>query len=120
MDEIWLRLGLIAGALAVALVVTLVLRARASAGPTRIEATGMAEGLYLFTSSSCGDCRSARKTMNETVGDAGFVEINWEEQPGIFHQIGVGAVPATMVVANDGSGTLYSGSPLRALATLGP
>jgi len=119
MDELWTRLALIAGALIVALAVTLILRARGKAGPRRLESTGLVAGVYLFTSSTCPDCRPARKKLMGKLGD-GFVEMNWEQEPGVFHQLGVSAVPATLLVAADGSGTLFSGQPDKALSRLGP
>ena len=120
MDEVWARLGLIAGALLVALVVTLVLRARARGAPQRLESTGLEAGIYYFSSASCPDCRSVRRKLTEALGESGFLEFNWEQQPGVFHDLSVDAVPATLVVNTDGSGTLYPGQPDRALATVGP
>lgn len=119
MDEIWIRLGLIAGALTVAFVVTVILRSRAAGSPRRLESTGLVQGVYLFTSSTCLDCRPARKKLVERLGE-GFVEMNWEREPGVFHGLGVEAVPATLIVATDGSGTLFPGQPEKVLNQLGP
>ncbi len=119
MDEIWIRLGLIAGALGMAFVVTLILRSRAGGSPRRLESTGLIAGVYLFTSSTCQDCRPARSKLTERLGDR-FIEMNWEREPALFHELGVVAVPATLVVEADGSGTLFPGQPEKALSRLGP
>lgn len=119
MNEIWVRLALIVGALGVALVVTLILRSRATGSPRQLESTGLIAGVYLFTSSSCPDCRPAYRKLTERLGEE-FVEMNWEREPGVFHDVGVVAVPATLIVDADGSGTLFPGQPDKALTQLGP
>jgi hypothetical protein len=119
MDEIWSRLTLIAGALGVALLVALSLRSRASRSSRRFETTGLAGGVYLFTSSACLDCRPARDALAESLGDE-FVEIAWERDPVLFQQLDVSEVPATLLVEADGSGTLFPGQPDKALSQLGP
>ena len=118
MDEIWVRLALIASALGIALFVILILRFRAKT-PRRLESTGLDVGVYLFTSSACPDCGPARNKLSEKLGDR-FVEMNWEEEPTVFEELGISGVPATLVVEADGSGTLFSGQPERMLNRLGP
>ena len=120
MDELWARIGLIVGALGVAYAVTVILRARAAGSPISLEATGLAEGVYFFSSSACPDCRQARARLEDGLGESGFTELRWEESPGVFHELGVAAVPATLLVDADGSGTLYPGHPDKALVRLGP
>jgi len=119
MDELWIRLGLIVGALMVALAVTVILRARGAGSPRRLESTGLVAGVYFFSSATCPDCRPARKMLAAQLGD-GFVEMNWEREPGMFNQLEVIAVPATLIVEPDGSGTLFPGQPDKALGRLGP
>lgn len=120
MDEIWLRLGLIAGALIVAAAAILVLRMR-STGPKRsLGDTGLERGVYFFSSSACPDCSLTRRTLIESLGEQGFLELIWEDDPGVFHRLGVDAVPATLIVAADGSGTLWPGRAESALESLGP
>lgn len=120
MDEIWLRVALIGGALAVAASVTMFLRWRATGSPSEVEDVGLDVGVYLFTSSACPDCASVRRTLTEELGGEGFEEVRWEEDPGLFHRLGIDAVPATLVVNRDGSGMLWPGRPEDALASLGP
>lgn len=120
MDEVWARLGLIAGALAVAGAATWAMRSRSKGAPRRIETTGLGPGVYLFTSAACPDCRHIRSRLTRELGEAGFVELEWEKEPGLFHDLGVGAVPATLLVAADGSGVIWPGPPDEALARLGP
>lgn len=120
MDDVWLRLGLIAGALAVAALATVVLRSRLKGRPRVLEATGLEAGIYLFTSATCPDCSSVRRTLIDEMGESGFVELSWEQEPGEFHRLGIDAVPATVVVARDGSATLWPGRADEALRALGP
>lgn len=120
MSEVWLRVGLIAGALAVAALATVILRSRITGRPKILEATGLGPGIYLFTSAACPDCSSARRTLIDGLGEDGFVELRWEQEPGMFHQLSIAAVPATVIVADDGSGTLWPGHPEPALNSLGP
>lgn len=119
MDEVWIRLILIAGALGAALLITMVLRSRSSGSSRHLETTGLAEGVYLFTSSACLDCLSAREALAKSIGDQ-FVEIEWNRNPALFDQLGVSAVPATLLVDPDGSGRVFPGQPGRALSRLGP
>lgn len=120
MDEIWFRLGLIGGALLVAAISTLVLRSRSSGKMRALPNTGLEPGVYFFSSSACPDCSRSRRVLNESLGEDGFVEIRWEGDPGVFHRLGVDAVPATLIVAADGSGTLWPGKAERALESVGP
>ena len=115
MDELWLRLGLIAGALAIAAIATLTLRFRNRGGPVDLEVTGLGPGVYLFTSTACPQCGSARRALSDSLGEDGFAELRWEELPGVFHDLGIEGVPATLVVRADGSGTVWSGKPDPAL-----
>lgn len=120
MDEVWLRVGLVAGALIVAAVATLALRSRTSGKPRTLRGTGLRPGVYLFTSAACPGCGAARRALQDTTGEDGFVELSWEQEPGTFDRLGVDAVPATMLVRADGSATLWPGRPDDALGGLGP
>lgn len=118
MDEAWARLAVIGGALVVAALATTIIRLRARGGPRRLHETSLAPGVYLFTSSACPDCGSVRKALTEALGEGGFEERSWESEPGVFHRLGVDAVPATMIVGEDGSGTIWPGRPDGALDEL--
>jgi hypothetical protein len=120
MSDLLTRLVLIAGVLAVAAAAALVIRARARGGARQIKATGFAPGVYLFTSSTCPDCGSARRVLIDELGDRGFEEIEWERDPRVFDRLGIDAVPATIVVDESGKGTVWPGSPERAIAGFGP
>ena len=120
MSDIWLRLSLIAGALAVAAIAAVILRSRMTGRPRLIEATGLEPGVYLFTSAACPDCSSARRILVDELGEEGFVELRWEQEPGAFHRLGIDAVPATAIVSRDGSATLWPGRPDDALNSIGP
>lgn len=120
MDEIWVRLGLIGGALLVAAISTMALRTRSSGRKRAVPETGLEPGVYFFSSSACPDCSRARRVLSESLGKDGFVEISWEADPGVFHRLGVDAVPATLMVEAGGSGTLWPGKAERALESVGP
>ena len=115
MDEVWARLGLVVGALIVAGAATLVLRSRAKGEPRKLAATGLGQGVYLFTSKACPDCRHVRGMLDDALGREGYAELSWEMEPGIFAELGVNGVPATLIVEVDGSGVLWPGRPDKAL-----
>jgi hypothetical protein len=119
MSELWLRIGLIAAAVAIAMVAALVTRRARSPRPALLEAD-LGPGIYLFSSSDCLDCRSARSVIEQALGPRGFVEIRWEEDPGIFDRLGISAVPTTLVVSAAGSATLYPGMPDAAIRAFNP
>jgi len=117
MDDLWVRLGLIAGALIVAGLATVTMRLRAKGAPRKLSATGLGQGVYLFSSTACPDCKHARRVLEEALGRDGYREFRWEQDPVLFHDLGVDAVPATAIVAIDGSGVLWPGRPDKALAS---
>ncbi len=118
MDEIWGRLGLILGALMVAGAVTLVMLSRVKGGPRNLAATGLNQGVYLFTSDACPDCKHVKGMLDDALGPDGYKELNWGQEPAMFHELGVDGVPATMIVEVDGSGVLWPGLPDAALTHL--
>lgn len=113
MDDAWVRAGLVASALLVVGVVVLVLRRNETAKARRVPVTGLRPGIYLFSSTTCPTCITARGKLSEKVDV--FEEIVWEEQPGLFEELGVDAVPAVLVVGDGGAGRLFPGQPDRAL-----
>jgi hypothetical protein len=117
MDDLWVRLSLIAGALIVAGLVTVMMRLRAKGGPRKLHATGLGQGVYLFSSTACPDCKHVRRMLDDAFGGDGYREFQWEQEPGLFHDLGVDAVPATVIVEFDGSGVLWPGRPDKALAS---
>jgi hypothetical protein len=119
MSEIWFRLLLVAGALAIVVVVAMFLR-RPPPSREAVEGTGLGPGVYLFSSRTCADCLVAREQLTERLGETGFVEIEWEEDPGRFSRVGIEVVPCTVVVTEDGMATRLPGLPDRGLETLNP
>lgn len=111
MDDLWTRIGVIAGALLVASMVVAVRRKAALTAPRRLETTGLRPGIYLFTSAACDECQTARAKLEEHVGERGYAEIDWEHSPEVFTGLGIEVVPATMMVAADGSALLWRGQP---------
>jgi hypothetical protein len=80
----------------------------------------LGSGVYLFTSATCPDCEVARRLLVESIGPSSFVELSWESHPETFRDIGIGAVPATLIVTEAGSSTIYPGRPDQALEALSP
>jgi hypothetical protein len=116
MSDIEVRLVAVIGAVAIGFAVSLVLRGRpARRAPTKLNQTRLGAGVYLFTSASCPDCGAVRDVLSERFGPTGFIELSWESDPQVFDELGIDAVPATLIVtANDGS-TLYPGAPSKTL-----
>jgi hypothetical protein len=119
MSEVWLRLALVAAGIVVALGVALVLR-RPVAHQVTTKAAGLGPGVYLFSSSTCVDCVAARARLVDALGPNGFVEIDWEDDPGPFAEFGIDAVPCTVLVSEEGMSTRFPGMPDRALEELSP
>lgn len=119
MSEVWLRLALVTAGIVVALGVALVLR-RPVADPVTTNAAGLGPGVYLFSSATCVDCAAARARLVDALGPTGFVEIDWEDDPGRFAELLIDAVPCTLIVSEEGMATRFPGMPDRALEQLGP
>ena len=119
MDDVWLRLAIVVGVVATSLLIVIVMR-RTPAASEGVDSGGLYPGVYLFTSSTCADCVGARALLEDTVGSGGYVEIEWEKEPGLFAQLGIDAVPCTVVVGDDGSASVQPGMPDQALRGLNP
>lgn len=119
MDEIWVRLGLVAGTLAVAGCVILIQRRRARRPIRTVEVPDKAPGVYFFSSSTCATCEDARDKLDARLGTDGYTEYAWEDNPGPFGDFDVDAVPAVVILEEGGRGRLYSGQPDKALSRLG-
>jgi hypothetical protein len=119
MNEVWLRLAIVIGAVAVSLLIVAMLRRRPAVSANR-EGVPLHPGVYLFTSSTCADCVGARERLEDMLGSSGYIEIGWEDDPGLFTHLGIDAVPCTIVVGDDGAASLYPGMPDGALGGLNP
>ncbi|MEX2252119.1 MAG: hypothetical protein WD895_08630 [Acidimicrobiia bacterium] len=121
MNEIGERLTWVLGAVVAAIAVILILRQMTGRHrPVAIQQAKLGPGVYLFTSAACPDCESARRVLLGAIGPSGFVEVSWESDPETFRELGVDAVPATLVVSDSHGSTLYPGRPDRALEVLNP
>jgi hypothetical protein len=119
MSEVWLRLAIVAAGIVVALVAALVLR-RPVPHPVTTNTRGLGPGVYLFSSTTCVDCVAARARLVAALGPTGFVEIDWEDDPGPFAEFEIDAVPCTVIVSEEGMSTRFPGMPDRALEELSP
>jgi hypothetical protein len=119
MSEVWLRLVIVVGAVAISLLIVFAIR-RLPRRPAPGDGRGLDPGIYLFTSATCADCEGAKARLADLLGSAGYVEIRWEDEPGLFTRLDIGAVPCTIVVSDDGSASVHPGMPDRALRGLNP
>lgn len=117
MDDIWLRVTVIASVLAVAGLVVFVQRRRAQAPVRAIGSIGLETGVYFFSSATCSTCEAAREKLDAAMGESGYTEFVWEHEPDPFTDLKVDAVPAVLIV-RDGQGHLYPGQPDVALRRL--
>lgn len=109
MDDLALRLGLVGGAVAAALVIAWYLHRRDRGSGRPVVDARLPPGFHYFSSRTCDTCRSARSTLDRLLGAGGYTEHEWERDPEVFQRIGVDEVPAMVVVGEDGSARLYSG-----------
>jgi hypothetical protein len=112
MDDLTVRL-IVVGSAAALVVIVAVLTGRRPRVRRSIDDTGLPAGIYLFTSGGCGQCAEARDRLAGVVGESGYTEVPWENEPATFERLGVGQAPSTLVVGPDGSGTWYAGVPNR-------
>lgn len=121
MNEVVDRLFWIVGAVGVAIAAILIMRKESGRlRPVRIDQSTLGSGIYLFTSATCPDCETARSLLSGAIGSTGFAELRWESDPGVFNDVGVSAVPATLIVAESGESNLYPGRPDKAVESLSP
>ncbi|MGI9609803.1 MAG: hypothetical protein ACR2NL_05870 [Acidimicrobiia bacterium] len=120
MDETAVRLAVVAGALLVAAAASQMMRMSGRGKTRSVADANLASGVYLFTSSACSGCTQARRRLTDSLGADRFVEVGWESEPGEFHRLAITAVPATLIVQDDGSASLYPGKPDKALKSLSP
>jgi hypothetical protein len=119
MSEAWIRLLVVVGGIAVAVLVAVVIR-RPSRRGRPLTGAGLRPGVYLFTSKTCADCLTARDRLVDSLGANGFTEIEWEASPALFARVGIDVVPCTVLVADDGSALRYPGMPDPAIESLNP
>ena len=119
MDEIWARVGLVTGALAVAACVISIQRWRARRPVRTVDVAAKAPGIYFFSSSACPTCDRAREKLDVRLGENGYIEHAWENDPEPFVDFEVDAVPAVVILEEGGRGRLYPGQPDKALSRLG-
>ena len=108
MDEVTLRLLLVAGTVIAVSGLAWVQRRRVRP-PTRVvTSSGLEPGVFLLTSRECESCERARRVLGRR---AEYTELSWQDSPDAFARLGVEAVPAVLVVDQAGRGVLSFGSP---------
>lgn len=115
MSEIWIRTGLVIGALAAAGIIALIQRRRAAAPVRSVKTKGLAPGVYFFSSATCSTCDQAREKLESSLGADGYTEFAWDLHPDMFTELGIDQVPAVVIVDDAGRGRLHLGQPDRAL-----
>lgn len=114
MDDVWVRVAVVAGALAVGGLIAVWQRSRSKKPSRQVHAPHLEPGVYLFTSTACATCARARKGLETQLGD-GYSEYVWEEDPAMFAELRIDAVPAVLVMGEGRMGTLHFGRPPRSL-----
>lgn len=115
MDEIWVRVAIIATVVALAVGTAIIQRRRALNPVRSVDARGLQAGIYFFSSITCATCTQAREKLDSVLGSNGYTEIAWEKDADQFERLGVDAVPAVVIVDEGGRGRLYPGQPDEAL-----
>lgn len=113
MDDVWARVALVAGALVVAGLVAVWQRWRTRLPVRDLVHVSLDEGVYFFSSESCPTCGRAREKLDAALGEEGYVEVAWEQDPAMYSTLGIDAVPAVLIVRHDGKATLYPGQPSK-------
>lgn len=115
MSELWLRVAIVGGALAVAGLIASITRRRAAKATRTVQTVHLEAGVYFFSAATCATCERARARLDSKLGASGYTEFAWEHHPDVFSEYGVDQVPAVMVVNHEGKGRLRFGQPERAL-----
>ncbi len=68
--------------------------------PVDLTSTQLPNGVIVFTSSECVNCKAVRGALKEL--GVSYREVTWELEPGVFESAGVESVP--LVVVRDGTG----------------
>lgn len=120
MSDLAVRALLVGGVVLAAVTVVAILRKRNAMPHRVVRDTGLASGLYLLTSSACADCGPARAILRGRLGTGNFVEYSWEENREVLERLAVDAVPSTLLVSDDGSGSLWAGVPEEMFLAVDP
>lgn len=102
MDDVWVRLLLIAGAAAVVLGAAYATRRWQRPGHPRLDLAGAGfdPGVVLFTSTDCTTCKDALAVVKPL--DIPLREVTWELEAPMLEKLDVSAVPLTVFVGTDG------------------
>jgi hypothetical protein len=111
MDDTMVRLLIVLAGTLVVVATAAVLKARGRRPVRAVPGSGLAPGIYLFSSGDCGECSAARTRLDRLVGSDGYRELVWETSPDQFERLRITEVPSTLVVAADGSAEWHSGVP---------
>jgi hypothetical protein len=114
MNELWARVFLVAGILAITAAIAFIQRRRTASART-VSARGLAAGVYFFTSATCSTCDRARDSLDDRLGRDGYTEYSWERDPEAFAEHRIDQVPAVLIVGDGGRGSLHLGQPDKAL-----
>lgn len=120
MSDVTIRAIVITAVVTIALLIAWAVERRRSIAPRKLDETDLGPGVYLFTSETCRDCVPARQSLLTALGEEGFTEFAWAESPEVFERLEISHVPASMIVAENGSARCWFGEPDRMLAAIGP
>ncbi len=72
---------------------------------------GWDPGFVLFTSAACSSCAVARQRLQTALGEGGYREVKWEDQPELLKSAGVEAVPLVALVKGGRVAWWRAGAP---------
>lgn len=107
--EVWLRIGLVASVLVMAVLVAGIARRGAVIARRPGVAGNLPVGLTLFSSVTCNSCSVVRSRLERS--GAEFFEVVYEDRADLFETHGVSDVPTLVGVAVDGRAWMASGVP---------
>jgi hypothetical protein len=96
------RLVVVTVAVAVVVVVGR-FRSRRRPAPLNVKGNFESPGVHLFTSETCDSCDVARRRYRQVLGEHGFVEHSWEDEPALLERLGVEEIPVGTVIGEGGS-----------------
>jgi hypothetical protein len=119
-NDLSLRLVVIAGVLALVAAIVMFLRLKDRAPSRPLGRVALDPGIYLFSSAACADCHAARERLQHALGPQRFVEYTWESDPAVFESLSIDRVPCSVSVDQERRATLWIGQPDRMISAVDP
>ncbi len=105
------RLLIVLAVIAVAVAVAKIQNRGVAVVKRRRSFVGIAPGVVVFESSSCGRCEAVESVVSSIAGEGGYSVVRWDDHPDVFRDNGIDRIPAIARIGEDGTGWLVSGIP---------